>query len=68
VAKKHDPRPISATSTKYRPRDYFGRYDLQTDLLTHVKGRARRSAIRQALDAGIATRTTIATPLPRGSG
>jgi len=52
VAKKHDPRPISATSTKYRPRDYFGRYDLQTDLLTHVKGRARRSAIRQALDAG----------------
>ena len=51
-AKNQKQAPIPATSLKYRPRDYFGRYDLQTELLTHVKGRARRSVIRQALDDG----------------
>ncbi len=44
--------PIPATSLAYRPRDYFGHYDLQTELLTHVKGRARRAAIRNALEKG----------------
>jgi hypothetical protein len=44
--------PIPAFSLDYRPRDYFGRHDLQTDLLTQVKGRARRAAIRDALENG----------------
>lgn len=44
--------PIAATSLNYRPRDYFGHFDLQTELLTHVKGRARRAAIRDALENG----------------
>ncbi len=45
-------QPISATSMAYRPRDYFGRHDVQTALMTHVKGTARRDALRKALDAG----------------
>jgi hypothetical protein len=45
-------QPIPATSMAYRPRDYFGRHDMQTALLTHVKGTARRDALREALDAG----------------
>ena len=44
--------PIPAKSPRYRPRDYFGRYDLQAELLTRVKGRARREVIRKALDDG----------------
>ena len=36
----------------YRPRDYFGRHDLQTKLLTQVKGTVRRKALREALEAG----------------
>ena len=36
----------------YRPRDYFGRHDLQTTLLTQVKGTVRRKALREALEAG----------------
>ncbi len=52
MARKESKTPIAATSLKYRPRDYFGRYDLQTELLTHVKGRARRNMIRQALEEG----------------
>ena len=46
------PEPVSATSTSYRPRDYFGRHDLQTKLLTQVKGTERRNALRKALDEG----------------
>lgn len=34
--------PVPASSLEYRPRDYFGCYDRQTELLTHVHGRARR--------------------------
>ena len=44
--------PIPATSMHYRPRDYFGRHDLQTTLLTQVKGTVRRKALREALEAG----------------
>ena len=44
--------PIPATSMRYRPRDYFGRHDLQTTLLTQVKGTVRRKALREALEAG----------------
>lgn len=52
MTEKRIHQPIPATSLEYRPRDYFGRYDLQTELLTHVKGRARRAAIRYALEKG----------------
>ena len=48
----NSPVPVSATSTRYRPRDYFGRYDLQTELLTQVKGTVRRKALREALEEG----------------
>ena len=48
--KKFQPTP--AMSMAYRPEDYFGRQDLQTALLTHVKGTARREALREALDIG----------------
>ncbi len=44
--------PVPATSTRYRPRDYFGRHDLQTELLTQVKGTVRRKALREALEEG----------------
>ena len=49
----NSPVPVSATSTRYRPRDYFGRYDLQTELLTQVKGTMRRKALREALEEGL---------------
>lgn len=45
-------QPVPASSMAYRPRDYFGRHDMQTSLLTHVKGTARRNALREALEAG----------------
>ena len=45
-------QPVPATSMDYRPRDYFGRFDLQAELLTSVKGVMRRKAIRSALDEG----------------
>ena len=48
----HSPAPVSAASTYYRPRDYFGRYDLQSELLTQVKGTVRRKALREALEEG----------------
>jgi hypothetical protein len=44
--------PVPANSLLYRPRDYFGRHDLQTSLLTKVKGTVRRNALRAALDDG----------------
>ena len=43
---------IPAFSEAYRPDDYFGRYDLQTELMTRVRGHERRRMLRQALDAG----------------
>jgi len=46
------PKPVPVSSLDYRPRDYFGRYDRQTELLTTVKGVVRRQAIRQALEEG----------------
>lgn len=45
-------RPVPVASNKYRPRDYFGHYDLQTTLLTQVKGTARRRALLEALEEG----------------
>jgi hypothetical protein len=36
----------------YRPRAYFETFDLQTSLLTQVKGTVRRNALREALDVG----------------
>lgn len=46
------PKPVPVSSQDYRSRDYFGRYDRQTELLTSVKGVVRRQAIRQALEEG----------------
>jgi len=46
------PKPIPVSSLQYRPRDYFGRYDLQTELLTRVKGRVRREMIKEAFEKG----------------
>ena len=45
-------QPVPATSMDYRPGDYFGRHDLQAELLTSVKGVMRRRAIRNALEQG----------------
>lgn len=45
-------KPIPVSALAYRPRDYFARYDLQAELLTSVKGRARRELIKDALDTG----------------
>jgi hypothetical protein len=45
-------KPVSASSMRYRPRDYFGRGDLQTTLLTQVKGTIRRQGLRDALETG----------------
>lgn len=42
--------PVSALA--YRTRDYFGRYDLQAELLSTVKGRVRRALIKEALETG----------------
>jgi hypothetical protein len=49
MSKSKITQPIPASSLQYRPRDYFARYDLQADLLTKVKGRARRELIKQSL-------------------
>ena len=45
-------KPIPVSALAYRPRDYFGRYDLQAELLSTVKGRARRALIKEALETG----------------
>ena len=45
-------KPIPVSALAYRPRDYFGRYDLQVELLSTVKGRARRALIKKALENG----------------
>lgn len=45
-------RVTPASSMAYRPRDYFGRYDIQTELMTSVKGTVRRKALRSALERG----------------
>ena len=45
-------KPIPVNSLAYRPHDYFGRYDLQAELLSTVKGRARRALIKEALETG----------------
>jgi hypothetical protein len=45
-------KPIPVSALAYRPRDYFGRYDLQVELLSTVKGRARRALIKDALETG----------------
>ena len=45
-------KPIPVSALEYRPRDYFGRYDLQAELLSTVKGRARRALIKDALETG----------------
>ena len=43
---------VPASSMAYRPRDYFGRYDLETDLMTRVQGTFRRKLLREALESG----------------
>ena len=45
-------KPVPVSSPAYRPKDYFGRFDEETALLTHVKGRMRRAAIRNAIARG----------------
>lgn len=45
-------KPTPVSSLTYRPRDYFGRYDLQVELMSTVKGRARRALIKDALETG----------------
>lgn len=45
-------KPIPVSALAYRPRYYFGRYDLQAELLSTVKGRARRALIKEALETG----------------
>jgi hypothetical protein len=45
-------KPIPVSALEYSPRDYFGRYDLQVELLSTVKGRARRALIKDALETG----------------
>lgn len=45
-------KPIPVSALAYRPRDYFGLYDLQFELLSTVKGRARRALIKEALETG----------------
>ena len=52
MSKTTSKKPIPVGDLAYRPRDYFGRYDLQAELLSSVKGRARRALIKEALDTG----------------
>ncbi len=52
MSKAQTAKALPVSSLKYRPRDYFARYDLQAELLTHVKGRARREMIKDALEIG----------------
>ena len=42
-------KPIPVSALAYRPRDYFGRYNLQVELLSTVKGRVRRSLIKHSV-------------------
>lgn len=51
VAKK-EPGPVPVTSLAYRPSGYFGIADVETELLSKVKGVARRSALREILEQG----------------
>lgn len=43
---------VPASSMAYRPRDYFGRYDLEAELMTRVKGTLRRKLLREAMESG----------------
>jgi hypothetical protein len=43
---------VPASSMAYRPRDYFGRYDLEAELMTRVKGTLRRKLLREAIETG----------------
>lgn len=43
---------VSVDSLSYRPRNYFGDFDLEASLMTKVKGTVRRKAIRSALARG----------------
>lgn len=43
---------IPVDSIHFRPRNYFGYDDLQSTLLTRVKGTFRREALREALEDG----------------
>lgn len=43
---------VPASSMAYRPRDYFGRYDLEVELMTRVKGTLRRKLLREAMESG----------------
>ena len=43
---------VPASSMPYRPRDYFGRYDLEAELMTRVQGTFRRKLLREALESG----------------
>lgn len=52
MTKTAPPKPIPVSALEYRPRDYFGRYDLQVELLSTVKGRVRRALIKDALESG----------------
>ena len=52
MSKVTSKKPIPVCDLAYRPRDYFGRYDLQAELLSSVKGRARRALIKDAIETG----------------
>jgi len=52
MSKPKTTQPIAVSSLQYRPRDYFARYDLEAELLTQVKGRARRELIKEGLEKG----------------
>lgn len=45
-------QPVPAWSDDYRPASYFGAYDVETRLLTQVKGEWRRKLLLDALEAG----------------
>ena len=49
--KKPSPN-VSVDSMSYRPRNYFGDFDIEASLMTKVKGTVRRKAIRTALARG----------------
>ncbi len=49
MTKTAPPKPIPVSALEYRPRDYFGRYDLQVELLSTVKGRVIRSLIKHSV-------------------
>lgn len=43
---------VSVDSLSYRPKNYFGEFDLEATLMTKVKGTVRRKALRSALARG----------------